>query len=296
MHIPVRFGLVGPNGADLEYAAVRGGRVAGDVIHLTAPEQTLVFEGVSAPPVPSLLRGFSAPVKLAMETSPDDLLFLLRTDADSFNRWQASQRLANAALLAAAGAIRAGRPAAYEPAFIDALAEVAENDALEPAFRAQVLAMPGEADIAREIGRDVDPDAVADARNGLRAAIADRIGARLAAVAAAVAEHAPFSPDAASAGRRALANVALDLTAGNRDPAAVEAIAERFHAADNMTDRVAALSTLALGAFPERTAAFDAFHDRYRDDALVLDKWFTLQAAVPAPTTLDDVVDRKSVV
>ncbi|HET7715261.1 MAG TPA: aminopeptidase N [Bauldia sp.] len=289
MHIPVRFGLVGPNGADLDFEGVSGGEVDGDVLHLTGAEATFVFEGVSAPPVPSLLRGFSAPVKLSLDYTPADLLFLLRTDADAFNRWQASQRLANAALISATAAARAGRPFSFDPAFIDALAEVAENDALEPAFRAQVLALPAESDIAREIGRDVDPDAIALARNRLRAAIADRIGARLAAVAASLAERTPFSPDAASAGRRALVNVALDLTTGNGSPGAVRTIAERFANADNMTDRIAALSTLAHGGFAERVAAFAAFHDRYRDDPLVLDKWFTLQSVVPLPETLNDV-------
>jgi aminopeptidase N len=289
MHIPVRFGLVGPNGADLGHAGASGGRVEGDVIHLTKPEQTFVFSGVSAPPIPSLFRGFSAPVKLSVDLGPDDLLFLLRTDADAFNRWQASQRLANAALIAGTAAARSGKPLSFDPAFIDALAEVAENDALEPAFRAQVLALPAESDIAREIGRDIDPDAIATARNGLRSAIAERIGRRLSSLAAHLAEHAPFTPDAASAGRRALINTALDLTTGSGSADAVTRIADHFSRADNMTDRISALATLAQGAFPERIAAFATFYDRYRDDPLVLDKWFTLQAIVPLPDTLEDV-------
>ncbi len=289
MHIPIRFGLVGPNGADLDHAGVSGGTVDGDVLHLTKPEQTFVFSGVSAKPVPSLLRGYSAPVKLRMDVGSDELLFLLRTDADSFNRWQAAQRLANAAMIAATEDMRGGGRPAFETAFIDALAEVAESEALEPAFRAQVLQLPAETDIAREIGHDIDPDAIAAARNALRAAIADRIGSRLAAVAHQIAERRPFSPDAASAGRRALANVAFDLTTGNRAPEAVAAVVARFHAADNMTDRSAALATLALGAFPERIEAFAAFYERYRDDHLVLDKWFMLQAMVPLAETLDEV-------
>ena len=289
MHVPVRFGLVGPNGADIDAAGVSGGAVDGDVIHLTETEQTFVFEGIAAKPIPSLLRGFSAPVKLDLPLDPEEHLFLLRTDADAFNRWQAAQRLANAALIAGSAKARAGEVVAFDATFIDALAEVAENEALEPAFRAQVLQLPAESDIAREIGRDVDPDAIATARNSLRAAIADRIGGRLLALAADFAEDRSFTPDAASAGRRALVNVALDLTTGNRNAGAVSAIAERFRSADNMTDRIAALSTLAQGAFPERIEAFGAFYDRYRGDPLVLDKWFLLQAMVPAPSTLDEV-------
>jgi aminopeptidase N len=289
MHIPVRFGLVGPNGADLGFTGVSGGEVEGDVIHLTAAEQTLVFSGVSAPPVPSLLRGFSAPVKLTQDLSAADLLFLLRTDADAFNRWQASQRLANAALIAGTVAVREGKTPSYDPALIDALAEVAENETLEPAFRAQVLTLPAESDIAREIGRDIDPDAIAAARNRLRAAIAARIGGRLSALAAHAAMHGPFSPDAAAAGRRALVNAALDLAAGDGSEEAVGAVFRRFASADNMTDRIAALSTLAQGAFHGRQAAFDAFYERYQNDPLALDKWLTLQAIVPADDTLDRV-------
>ena len=289
MHVPVRFGLVGPNGADLAWDTATGARIVDDVVHLTEPSQTIVFEGVSTAPVPSLLRGFSAPVKLSIDLSPEELLFLLRTDADPFNRWRAAQMLANRALIAGTAAIRAGKPSAVDPALIDALGEVAENDALEPAFRAQVLLLPGEADIAREIGRDVDPDAIAAARNALRKAIADRIGSRLGAVVETMTDRGTFSPDAAAAGRRALANVALSLAVANRDREAVERVAARFVAADNMTDRLAALSILATAALDERFAALDAFHRRYRDDALVLDKWLALEATVPAAATLDRV-------
>jgi aminopeptidase N len=289
MHIPVRFGLVGPNGEDLAYTVAAGARVSGDVIHLTGQTQTIRFRDVAARPVPSLLRGFSAPVKLSIDLTPDDLLFLLRTDADPFNRWQAAQMLAVRNFLAATVAARRGEALPPDHAFLDALGDVAENESLEPAFRAQILQLPGEADIAREVGRDVDPDAVALARNGVRAAIAARIGDTLADVYRRFSAPQPFSPDAASAGRRALANAALDLMAGGRDPGVVARVAQRFAAADNMTDRLAALSILSAGAFPERIDALAAFHDRYRGDALVLDKWLALEATVPAPETLDRV-------
>ncbi len=289
MHIPVRFGLVGQNGGDLAYDRVEGGNVTGDVIHLTSAEQTLVFHGVSTRPVPSLFRGFSAPVRLDIETPPADLLFLVRTDADSFNRWQAAQTLAMRALIAGTAAVRAGSPVVADADFIDALGAVADDDGLEPAFRAQVLQLPNEADVAREIGRDIDPDAIATARNAIRAAIADRIGGRLTAVAARMRSGGAFTPDAASAGRRALANAALDLAAGNNEPDAIAALVARYHAADNMTDRSAALGSLVAAARPERLALLDDFHARFRDDALVLDKWLTFEAVAPAPETLDRV-------
>jgi aminopeptidase N len=289
MHIPVRFGLVGQNGEDLAFERVTGGRVDGDVIQLVEASQTIVFHGVSSRPVPSLLRGFSAPVRLAIDSTPADLLFLLRTDADPFNRWQAAQTLAVRTLIAGTAAAAAGKPVEVDAKLIDALADVAENDALEPAFRAQVLQLPSEADIAREIGRDVDPDAIATARNSLRAQIADRVGARLGVIVDRTNAAGPYSPDAASAGRRALANAALDLMVANGDPDAVTRIVARYGAADNMTDRSAALASLVGVARPERVAALADFYGRYRDDALVLDKWLMLEASVPAPETLDRV-------
>jgi aminopeptidase N len=236
--------------------------------------------------VPSLLRGFSTPARLSIDVSPDDLLFLTRADSDPFNRWQAAQMMATRDLLALTTS-----PGDVEPshALIDALGEVAENEKLEPAFRAQVLQLPGEADIAREIGRDVDPDRIAAARKTLRAAIADRIGGRLAGVVERLSVEGPFSTDSTAAGKRLLANTALDLMVGNRDRAAIDLVVTRFKTADNMTDRLMALSILAGAALPERIAALESFQARYRDDALVLDKWLALEASVPAPETLDRV-------
>jgi aminopeptidase N len=287
MHMPIRFGLVGPNGEDLAVESVEGATVEGDVIHLTEASQTITFRGVSARPVPSLLRGFSTPARLSIDASPDDLLFLTRADSDPFNRWQAAQMLATRDLLA----LTSAGPGEVEPshALIDALGEVAENEKLEAAFRAQVLQLPGEADIAREVGRDVDPDRIAAARKTLRAAIADRIGKRLSGVVERHSGDGPFSTDATAAGKRSLANAALDLMIGNRDRTAIDLVLSRFRTADNMTDRLAALSILVGAALPERIEALEAFHKRYRDDALVLDKWLALEASVPAPETLDRV-------
>jgi aminopeptidase N len=289
LHVPIRFGLVGPNGADLAYERAEGAAIEGDVIHLTEPRQTVTFHGVSAPPVPSLLRGFSAPVKLTVDLSADALLFLLRTDADPFNRWQAAQMLATRALIAATAAARNGASHAFDPALADALAAVGNDETLEPAFRALILQLPGEADMAREIGHDVDPDAIALARRALRAAIAHQAAGTLHGIADRMTGSGAFSPDAAAAGRRSLANTALDLLVAGGDARAIERVVTRFRQADNMTDRLAALSILSHAALPERLPALADFHDRYRDDPLVLDKWLMLEAGVPAPETLDRV-------
>ncbi|HWJ72144.1 MAG TPA: aminopeptidase N, partial [Kaistia sp.] len=287
MHIPIRFGLIGPNGGDLGYSAATGSRVDGDVIHLTEASQTVVFEGVSARPVPSLLRGFSAPARLAIDISAEDLLFQVRADSDPFNRWQAAQTLAMRNLVAGAASRSTTEPA--DPALVDALGVVIDDQRLEPAFRAQVLQLPSEADIAREIGENVDPDAIAIARRQLRQAIVASLGPKLLAIHAALATESGFTPDAASAGSRSLRNTILDLMVASGSRAAIGAAVWQFETADNMTDRLGALAALCHAALPERKAALDMFHDAYRHDPLVLDKWLTLEASVPSPETLDRV-------
>lgn len=148
---------------------------------------------------------------------------------------------------------------------------------------------PGEGDIAREIGRDIDPDAIFRARLGLRAAIGERLGSALTKVYDRTAVPGPYSPDAASAGRRALRNVALDLLAAGGAAQTIARAARQYEAADNMTDRLAALATLSQHDVPERQRALADFYARYAADALVIDKWFSLQAMIPQTDTLDHV-------
>ena len=135
---------------------------------------------VAERPIPSLNRGFSAPIKLSLPIEPDDLRFLAAHDRDPFNRWQAVQTLAMSLLNANVAALRAGAPARDDEGLMAALGAILADDKLEPAFIALTLTPPSEADIAREIGRDVDPDAVFAARRKLRAAIGERHGAALA--------------------------------------------------------------------------------------------------------------------
>jgi aminopeptidase N len=172
---------------------------------------------------------------------------------------------------------------------MEVLGAILNATALEPAFIALTLSPPSEADIAREIGADVDPDAVYAARRTLRAAIGRQHGAKLAEIYARMTSADPYRPDARSAGRRALKNICLDLLALTESDAAIARAFDQYRNADNMTDRMAALETLAAHNRPERTAAFDDFYTRYAEDPLVIDKWFALQAVIPEPTTLDRV-------
>ena len=290
MVIPLMFGLVGANGADLPLVA-NGRPLERGVIEVTRPHQRFVFADIAERPVPSVNRGFSAPVKLSLPLEPDDLRFLAAHDADSFNRWQAVQTLAMSLLKSNVAVLRAGAPLREDDGLMAALGAVLGDATLEPAFIALTLAPPSEADIARELGGDVDPDAVFAARRRLRAAIGTRHGAALAETYRRMITPGPYRPDAQSAGRRTLKNICLDLLATTETSESIVRAFAQYQSADNMTDRMAALDTLAQHDRPERTAALADFYQRYAGDPLIIDKWLALQAAIPEPATLDRVRD-----
>jgi aminopeptidase N len=289
MEMPFAVGLVGKDGRDLPLKLADGRTPERGVLTLTEPNETFVFVDVVEQPVPSLNRGFSAPVKLSQNLSADDLRFLAARDNDPFNRWQAVQALATAVMIANAAASRGNQPMRIDEGLLAALATILADGALEPAFVAQVLTLPGETDIAREIGQDIDPDAIFAARTHLRRAVGERLALALADNYRRMTGDGPYRPDAASAGRRALRNVCLDLLAASGHADQVALARRQYDNADNMTDRLAALSTLAQHDTPERPAAFDDFYGRYSADALIVDKWFALQATIPEPETVTRV-------
>src|SRR5579863_1114261 len=288
MVIPLAVGLVGQSGADLPLM-VDGKPLERGIIELSQPGQSIVFTGVAERPLLSLNRGFSAPVRLALPIESDDLRFLAAHDCDPFNRWQAAQTLAMSVLTADVAALCRGAPAGGEAGLADALGAVLADTALEPAFVALTLMPPSENDIAREIGQDIDPDAIFVARKTLRAAIGRSLAATLAETYRQMMTPGPYRPDAASAGRRSLKNVCLGLLTATEDHEAIALAFSQYQSADNMTDRMAALETLALHDRPERTQALEAFYASYQDDPLIIDKWLALQAAIPEPGTLDRV-------
>jgi len=288
MIIPLALGLVGKDGRDLPLV-LDGRRLDTGVIEISKPDQSFVFSGVAEPPIPSVNRNFSAPIKLNLPLDARELHFLAAHDADPFNRWQAVQTLAMSLLTDNVVALRNGAAARSDDELVDVLAGALGNRALEPAFIALTLTPPSEADIAREIGCDVDPDAVYQARRALRAVIGERLQPALTEAYHRLSTSAPYRPDAAGAGRRALKNLCLDLLAATGAAGAVALALSQYQSADNMTDRMAALETLAQRDRPERAQALDDFYTRYADDPLIIDKWLSLQAAIPEPATLERV-------
>ena len=289
MHIPLRFGLLSADGSEALPSAVSGAEVTGDVLHLKERRQTVTFSGIASRPVVSLNRGFSAPINLHFEQAPADLAHIARHDSDLFARWQALNDLALPNLVAAARKARAGEAVEADPVLADTLIAIAGDAALEPAFRAQALALPSESDIARELASNNDPDAIRAGREAVLAFVANRDPAVFAALFESHRTGGTFTPDAMSAGQRALRNAALAyLAVADGTPARA---AEAFAAADNMTDLSAALTVLAhrFPDAPETAAALEAFRARFADNALVIDKWFSIQSTIPGDGALDRV-------
>ena len=289
MVIPLATGLLGRDGRELPMKLANGQSVERGVLVLDRAAQSFTFTDVAERPALSTNRNFSAPVKLLANLTPDDLRLMAARDGDPFNRWQAVQTLATRLLVGNVARLRAGQDPELDEGLLDALAAILADGSLEPAFIAEALAPPSEADIAREIGRDVDPDAIFRARTALRTLMGLHLNAALTKTYESLVDRKPYSPDADSAGRRLLKNVCLDLLAATQESHAIRLVATQYKSADNMTDRMAALATLSLHDVPERQATLDDFYERYKSDPLIIDKWFVLQATTPDPKTLDRV-------
>ncbi len=298
-HIPFALGLVGPDGKDLaltlegeETAEGCAGEIT-RVLSLLQPQQSFVFVDVPAPPVPSLLRNFSAPVKMNYDYSEADLTHLMAHDANAFNRWEAGQRLALQLLLRgidAGGAQPANAQvkSATPRTFIAAFARVLADAPRDPAFGAEALGLPSEIYIAEQL-EEVDPDAIHAVRNRLRRDLAQALKRELLVTYQAQAVPGPYSPDAQAAGKRALRNLCLGYLMELDDTAARALALGQFEHADNMTDTMAALSALANCDCPERARALDAFYAKWKSEPLVVDKWLAVQAGSRLPGTLAEV-------
>jgi aminopeptidase N len=267
--IPVAVGLLGPDGADLT-----GSRV----LLLNQPEQRFVFEDIPAAPVPSLLRGFSAPVILDFPYSQTDLPHLLAHDPDPVNRWEAGQRLAEDILrrgIAQGGPASDWTPPDY-PAALARLLRRSADGALDPALLAEILELPSETVLAEGLTQP-DPEAIFVAREALRRYLAVAMGDTLRATRQVMAVPGPYQPDPGAVGRRALANACLDLLTCLDQDDTLDAAQTQFEQADNMTDRLAALTALANRPGPRGDAALERFLADWRHEALVVDKWLAIQ-------------------
>jgi aminopeptidase N len=276
MHIPVSVGLVGPNGADM----------AAKLLELKEGEQSFVFENIPSRPVPSILRDFSAPVKLTTDLTDDDYRFLMVHDSDGFNRWESGQILA---LRMFGNMIDKGT--GTDPAFITSFGDLLDqglNDETDLALLARSLSLPDISIIAQQRAV-VDTDAIYAARQQVILEIATTFRDRLQKIYDHHTSPTSYSNDPKSAGKRALKNVILGFLLADRSAHGLALAKIQYDAANNMTDRVAAVLALTDTVSVERDAVLKDFFERFKDYPLVIDKWFSMQAMAVRPTTIADV-------
>jgi len=288
MPIPLAVGLIGPNGDELptRLDGDSEGRTGTRVVVCDRERQAFRFVDVPSPPVPSLLRNFSAPVKL-QGVPLDRLKFLAIHDTDPVARWDSGQQIASRMLLDRVAAYPGSMPP-LDPELVAAMRETLADAEEDPAFAAEALVLPSEATLADEMAV-VAVEAIHAARESARAALAGALAEPLSQTYRRLADPGPYRTDGRSIGGRALRNVCLAyLAAGDRAAGARLAKAQ-FDSGANMTDVLAALAVLVDIDCPERTAALDQFHRRWKEDPLVIDKWFALQARSSLPGTIEAV-------
>ncbi len=289
LHMPVKLGLLSGNGDELALKLENGDAVPDGILPLSKRKQTFRFVDVPSRPVPSLLREFSAPVNVTIDLADGDVEFLMANDSDLFNRWQAANSFATRTLVDMVGALAKGKSTARGARYAKALGAAILSDALEPAYRAELLKLPTQADIARVIGKNVDPALIHRAHRALSRLIGRTLGPTLEDVYTEMAADGPFSPDAASAGKRALRNAALTLLSARGGKADAARLSRHYAQATNMTDRAHALFLLAAEGGPAAERALDDFRDTWMHDNVVIDTWFAAQAQSPRAGTLKRV-------
>ena len=261
-------------------------------LQLTANSQSFVFNDIGDEPVPSLLRDFSAPVNLEFDYTPEQLTLLLAFETDPFNAWEAGQRLASTLILGGAREIAAGRAPQWPESFVAACRRLLQTQGERgAAFVAEALTLPGETTLAEQLDI-VDPDALHAARNGLRRHLAEQLEGEFSGLYAALTVKEAYAPDSEQAGRRALRNLCLSYLLELDSDALRRLAYAQFREADNMTDQFAALAALAnvnAAVCVQREQALAEFYDRWKDEALVVDKWLQAQSTSRRPDTLATV-------
>jgi len=290
LHIPLRIGLLGANGGDLELVSDAAALDEGGLVHLTEKRQTITFKNIPDRPVLSVNRGFGAPIILHTDQTDDDLAFLMAHDSDPFARWEAGQQYATRLMKSAVTALAGGGAvdAAGQDAFVGAVRNILKDSSLDPAFKALAITLPTEEFVGEQLNI-VHVDEIHAVRTALRQKIGADLRAELRETMAGNEVREAFAPTAEQAGRRALRNAALAYLTVDHGPEAAAMAKECFDRADNMTDTIAALAILTEIEGPERDAALGAFEARWRDNEQVMDKWFALQAMACSPDTLSRV-------
>jgi aminopeptidase N len=289
LHIPVKVGLINRDGS-VASCQLKDSDQAGDEVTLsvTEAEQSFTFEGLAQQPVVSLLRGFSAPVKLAMDYSLEELAFLLSHDSDTFNRWEAGQQLAGAIIMRLIEDCRNGRDMQLDPIIVEAFRKVLEQPWDDLSYFSLLLDLPSETYLAEQM-QVVDVEAIHKAREFVKRTLAQQLQPQFQALYQANHRDESGQFDAGAIGRRRIKNICLSYLS-KLENADIQSWAEQqFKTARNMTDQMAALTAIVNNPHPATRQCLTDFYQQWRNEALVIDKWFALQASSPMPGTFATV-------
>ncbi len=289
-HIPVAVGLIDSKGNDLELRLEGEAKTQGAtrVLDLKEQRQSFTFENIPEAPLPSLLRGFSAPVKLDAGYSDAELLRLMQQDSDGFARWEAGQSLATALMLRAIAAKERGAAAEVDPDFAAAFGRVLADERTDQSLLVLMLTLPSEIYLGEQMA-EIDVDAIHAVREVFRKALALRHRARLMEIYRAASANDPASLDRVAVGRRAMRNLCLGYLAASGDAEALSLCARQAREASSMTEVQGALQALCETESAERDAVLAGFYAKWKDEPLVVDKWFQVQATAPRADTLETV-------
>ncbi|KAM5572421.1 puromycin-sensitive aminopeptidase [Rosa sericea] len=299
MFIPVAVGLLDSTGKEISLSSVyhdgtlqsiasNGQPVYTTVLRVTKKEQEFVFSDVSERPIPSLLRGYSAPIRLETDLADDDLYLLLAYDSDGFNRWEAGQVLARKLMLSLVADFQQNKPLVLNPKFLHGLKSILSDCSLDKEFVAKAITLPGEGEIM-DIMEVADPDAVYAVRTFIKKQLANELKAELLSTVENNRSSEEYVFDHPNLARRALKNIALAYLASLEDSTCTELVLHEYKAATNMTDQFAALAAIAQNPGKARDDVLADFYSKWQDDYLVVNKWFALQAVSDIPGNVENV-------
>jgi len=281
-HIPVHFGLLDADGIDMN--------PGDDLLELFSNEESYSFKGLSEKPVLSLLRGFSAPVKIKTWQNRKQLAFLMANDTDPFNRWDAAFRLGESVILESAAVLQKNETPVLDPLFIDAVQKILGDKKSDKSLLGMALSLPEESYLAQQM-EVIDPYILYKGRKFVRQELCNALAAEFRAVWDENRDQGEYQLSPSAMGKRRLKNVCLAyLLAGDLpDQSDVDLALKQYHDAKNMTDTIAVLAAVCHSEIQERLELLDDFYEKWKDDALVMDKWLVMQATSSLPETLVSV-------
>ena len=287
MHIPVKLGLLAADGSAAEIV-FNGQRSQELTLDVTEAEQSFSFENLPQQPVVSLLRGFSAPVSLKIQRSLEELAFLLRHDSDSFSRWEAGQQLASQVIFKLIDDLQNQRPLALDAVVVEAYRSIVNSESSDLSYQALLLTLPEESYLSGQMAV-IDVDAIYQARQFVRKTLAAQLQAEFKQLYLQHHRDESGSFTAAAVGRRRLKNTCLSYLLSLETAENYQLAGQQFASAGNMTDQMAALSVMVNSHHPAKAQALDSFYQQWQQEALVIDKWFALQATSSLPNTFATV-------